>query len=90
VASEKPANELLRLFEPLPQLLKSVRFAVDPEKDDAVIAAIEAARMRLGDKGRVVTRKSGTEPVFRVMAEGEDEALVAEVVDAICVAVQAA
>jgi phosphoglucosamine mutase len=88
VATEKPASELLRLFEPLPQLLKSVRFANDPEQDETVIAAIEAARVRLGDKGRVVTRKSGTEPVFRVMAEGEDEAAVAEVVDAICAAVK--
>ena len=90
VETGKPASELLRLFEPLPQLLRSVRFADDPEKDDGVIAAIEAARMRLGDKGRVVTRKSGTEPVFRVMAEGEDETLVAAVVDQICAAVRAA
>jgi phosphoglucosamine mutase len=89
VATDKPASELLRLFEPLPQLLRSVRFAQDPEKDDAVIAAIAAARTRLGDTGRVVTRKSGTEPVFRVMAEGEDETLVAAVVDDICAAVRA-
>jgi phosphoglucosamine mutase len=90
VASKRPASELLRLFEPLPQLLKSVRFRTDPEKDEKVAAAIGAAKARLGDKGRVVTRKSGTEPVFRVMAEGEDEALVAEVVEEICAAVKAA
>jgi len=90
VATDKPASELLDLFEPLPQVLKSVRFQADPEKDESVGAAIEAAKARLGDKGRVVTRKSGTEPVFRVMAEGEDDALVTEIVDEICAAVKAA
>jgi len=91
VASDKLASELLSLFEPLPQMMKSVRFrGGDPERDEQVKAAIAAANSRLGDKGRVVTRKSGTEPVFRVMAEGEDETLVAEIVDEICAAVKVA
>ena len=90
VAADKPASELLHLFEPLPQLLKSVRFGEDPEKSDSVAAAIAAGKARLGATGRIVTRKSGTEPVFRVMAEGEDETMVAEIVDEICAAVKPA
>ena len=91
VATGRPASELLNLFEPLPQLLKNVRFqGGDPGEDEGVKAVIAAGRARLGDKGRLVIRKSGTEPVIRVMAEGEDEALVAEIVDEICAAVQAA
>jgi phosphoglucosamine mutase len=90
-ASDKPAGELLRLFEPLPQLLKSVRFKGGAPLDaDRVKAAIADGEGRLGDKGRLVIRKSGTEPVIRVMAEGEDEALVGEIVESICDAVKAA
>jgi phosphoglucosamine mutase len=91
VAQDRPASELLQLFEPLPQLLKSVRFnggtPLETEKVKAAIAAGEAA---LGDKGRLVIRKSGTEPVIRVMAEGEDEALIARIVNEICEEVKVA
>jgi phosphoglucosamine mutase len=91
VATEKPASELLSLFEPLPQLLKSVRFnGGAPLEADGVRAAISDGEARLGASGRLVIRKSGTEPVIRVMAEGEDEALVAEIVETVCAAVQAA
>jgi phosphoglucosamine mutase len=91
VVAGKPASEILNLFEPLPQLLKNVRFQGDPPLDKpAVKAAIADGEARLDGRGRVVIRKSGTEPVIRVMAEGEDEGLVAEVVDSICAAVQAA
>ncbi len=91
VATDKPASELLSLFEPLPQLLKSVRFnGGAPLDSDEVKAAIAAGEQRLGEKGRLVIRKSGTEPLIRVMAQGEDEALVAEIVEEICAAVQAA
>ena len=91
VAQDRPASELLSLFEPLPQLLKSVRFQGGaPLANEAVKKAIAAGEARLGDKGRLVIRKSGTEPVVRVMAEGEDEALVEAVVDEICAAVKAA
>jgi phosphoglucosamine mutase len=90
-ATERPASELLSLFEPLPQTLKSVRFnGAAPLEADAVKAAISEGETRLGASGRLVIRKSGTEPVIRVMAEGEDEALVAEIVETICAAVQAA
>jgi phosphoglucosamine mutase len=91
VAQDRPASELLSLFEPLPQLLKSVRFeGGTPLETEAVKKAIAAGEARLGDKGRLVIRNSGTEPVVRVMAEGEDEALVEAVVDEICAAVKAA
>lgn len=91
VVAGKPASEMLNLFEPLPQLLKNVRFTGSPPLDKASVqAAIADGEARLDGRGRLVIRKSGTEPVIRVMAEGEDEGLVAEVVDSICAAVQAA
>ena len=91
VESGRPASELLRQFEPLPQLLKNVRFdGGQPLDTSPVKAAIADAEARLAGTGRLVIRKSGTEPLIRVMAEGEDETLVAEVVDQICEAVKAA
>ena len=91
VESGKPASELLRRFEPLPQLLKNVRFdGGQPLEAAGVKAAIADGEARLNGTGRLLIRKSGTEPLIRVMAEGEDEALVAEVVDSICEAVKAA
>ena len=91
VQSGKRASEMLHLFDPVPQLLKNVRFAGGKPLDDprvkAVIAEAEAA---LIGKGRLVIRPSGTEPVIRVMAEGDDAAQVEAVVDAICAAVQEA
>ena len=82
---------MLNLFEPLPQLLKSVRFnGGAPLETEAVKSAIADGEARLAGSGRLVIRKSGTEPLIRVMAEGEDEALVVEVVDSICAAVKAA
>jgi len=81
-SSEFRASEICRPFEPLPQLLKNVRLnGTDPMVADTVKAAIEAGEEKLADKGRVLIRKSGTEPLVRVMAEGEDEALVETVVD---------
>jgi phosphoglucosamine mutase len=91
VVAGKPASEMLRQFEPLPQLLKNVRFkGKSPVEKDSVQAAIKDGEARLNGRGRVVIRKSGTEPVIRVMAEGEDESLVAQVVDDICAAVETA
>jgi len=91
VQAGRPASEMLNLFEPLPQLLKSVRFnGGAPLEAAGVKAAIADGETRLGGRERLVIRKSGTEPVIRVMAQGEDEALVAEVVETICAAVQAA
>ncbi|MSP50589.1 MAG: phosphoglucosamine mutase [Alphaproteobacteria bacterium] len=85
----KKASEALRVFHPAPQLLKNVRFAgkVRPLDTDAVKKTIAAVEKRLGARGRLVVRKSGTEPLIRVMAQGEDEgevkAAVAEVVAAV-------
>jgi phosphoglucosamine mutase len=91
VQSGKPASEVLHLFDPVPQLLKNVRFAGGrPLEAGSVKAAIAAAEARLAGRGRLVIRPSGTEPVIRVMAEGDDAAEVAAVVDAICDAVQGA
>ncbi|HET8612485.1 MAG TPA: phosphoglucosamine mutase [Sphingomonas sp.] len=91
VESGKPASELLRLFDPLPQRLQNVRFkSGKPLESEGVKAAIAAAEERLAGSGRLVIRKSGTEPLIRVMAEGEDPALVAEVVEAVCEAVRRA
>lgn len=92
--SGRPASEVLRVFKPLPQLLKNVRYdaggGVRPLEVDSVKAAIKAGEAKLAGVGRVLIRKSGTEPLIRVMAEGEDEALVAHVVDDICDAVRGA
>ena len=91
VASGKPASELLHSFDPLPQLLKNVRFAGGAPLDTAPVkAAILAGEARLNGAGRLLIRKSGTEPLIRVMAEGEDIGVVTEVVDEICAAVAAA
>ena len=91
VKSGKRASELLHLFDPVPQLLKNVRFSggkpLDSAKVKAVIAEAEAA---LIGRGRLVIRPSGTEPVIRVMAEGDDAGEVETVVDAICAAVKEA
>ena len=82
VATERPASEACRCFEPLPQVLRNVRFgAGQPLEDDTVKDAIQAAEARLEGNGRLLIRKSGTEPLIRVMAEGEDESMVAGVVD---------
>jgi len=91
VEAQKPASELLRQFEPLPQLLKNVRFngGTEPLEADLVRKRIAAAEAELAGRGRLVIRKSGTEPLIRVMAEGDDPALVQRLVDDICEAVQA-
>jgi phosphoglucosamine mutase len=91
VEAGRPASELLSQFEPLPQLLKNVRFkGRSPLERPDVKAAIADGESRLDGQGRLVIRKSGTEPLIRVMAEGEDEALVTQVVDTICAAVETA
>ncbi|HMM64569.1 MAG TPA: phosphoglucosamine mutase, partial [Mesorhizobium sp.] len=78
----RPVSELSRKFEPVPQLLKNVRIAGgQPLEEASVKAAIEDARNRLGKSGRLVIRPSGTEPLIRVMAEGDDSKLVETVVN---------
>jgi phosphoglucosamine mutase len=91
VRSGKPASELLHLFDPVPQVLKNVVYSAgDPLADEAVKAAIAEGEQALIGSGRLVIRKSGTEPKIRVMAEGDDAQQVEAVVDAICRAVERA
>ncbi|HVR89748.1 MAG TPA: phosphoglucosamine mutase [Novosphingobium sp.] len=91
VQSGKRASELLHLFDPVPQLLKNVRFAGGKPLEDARVKTVIAdAEAQLVGKGRLVIRPSGTEPVIRVMAESDDEAQVHRVVEAICDAVREA
>lgn len=83
VGSGRLASEVLDVFEPLPQLLRNVRFGpgTQPLEMPAVEAAIRDARAALGPSGRLLIRKSGTEPLVRVMGEGEDPDLVQRVVE---------
>lgn len=86
-----PASEVLHRFEPLPQLLKNVRFAGGkPLESASVRQAIASAEAELAGRGRLLIRASGTEPVIRVMAEGEDAGDVERLVDRVCDAVRAA
>ncbi len=85
------ASQVCNVFEPVPQLLRNVRInggAALESKD--ILAAISAGQSRLGTKGRLLVRKSGTEPLIRIMAEGEDKSLVAAVVEEIAAALAAA
>jgi phosphoglucosamine mutase len=91
VQSGKKASEVCRLFDPYPQMLRNVRFSgATPLDAKPVIEAVKDGEARLGDTGRLLIRPSGTEPLIRVMAEGEDENLIAEIVNDICVAVEQA
>lgn len=91
VETGQKASELVRQFETVPQMLKNVRYAdgKKPLETESVKAVIEANAARIKGKGRILIRKSGTEPLIRVMAECEDEALLADVVDEIVGAVAA-
>ena len=91
VMTGKPASDLLHLFDPVPQLLKNVRFAGGKPLESAhVKAAIAEAESELNGAGRLVIRPSGTEPLIRVMAEGDDAGQVTRLVDMICDAVNEA
>jgi phosphoglucosamine mutase len=91
VRSGKPASELLHVFDPVPQLLKNVRYSGGkPLENTTVRQVIAEAEQELAGKGRLVIRPSGTEPVIRVMAEGDDATQVETVVDRICAAVESA
>ncbi len=81
VQSGRPVSEVCRRFEPVPQILKSIHYkGASPLEDGTVKAAIEAGQSRLGRGARLLIRPSGTEPVIRVMAQGDDNALIASVV----------
>ena len=91
VESGKPASEVCRVFEQLPQVLKNVQFnGGKPLEDKVVKKAIADGEVRLGKTGRLLVRPSGTEPVIRVMAEGEDETLVESVVGDIAIEIERA
>ncbi len=82
---QKPVSQVCHLFDPLPQLLKNMRYAGEaPLASPLVKKAIADGQDRLGSAGRLVIRPSGTEPVIRVMAEGDNRELVERVVDDIC------
>ncbi|MBB4659991.1 phosphoglucosamine mutase [Parvularcula dongshanensis] len=88
---DAPVSRVCHRFDPYPSLLKNVRYkGGDPLEADSVKDAIEKANETLGERGRTVIRKSGTEPLIRVMAEADDEALVKRVVRDICAAVEKA
>jgi len=86
----KRVSEVCRRFEPIPQILRNVRAAREQLDRETVARVIHAARQRLGEKGRLVIRPSGTEPVIRVMAEGDNRDLVEEIVGDVCQALKVA
>ena len=91
VRQQRRASEVLNLVTPVPQVLKNVRFTgANPLDAEAVQALIATVEHEFGDAGRLVIRQSGTEPLIRVMAECEDEALLARLVDGIVAEVEAA
>jgi phosphoglucosamine mutase len=87
--SEKPASEICHVFEPLPQLLKNVKYSgATPLEKDNVQNAIKTAQEKLNGGGRLLVRASGTEPLIRVMAEGDDKIMVEQVVNDLCEIIQ--
>ena len=91
VKSGRPASEVARLFEPVPQLLRNVPVnGGNPLEAKKVKQAVKDGEARLADSGRLLIRPSGTEPLVRVMAEGDDESLIVEIVDSIVDAIEEA
>jgi phosphoglucosamine mutase len=85
----KPASEATRLYDPLPQIFENIRFRNGSPLEDALVKSqIDAGEARLNGKGRLIVRKSGTEPVIRIMAEGEDAHELREVVREIAAVVR--
>ncbi|HEV2625273.1 MAG TPA: phosphoglucosamine mutase, partial [Xanthobacteraceae bacterium] len=86
----KPVSEVCHRFEPLPQVMRNVRYrSGKPLENSKVRSAIADAESRLNGQGRLVVRPSGTEPVIRIMGEGDDKAMIEEVVDGIAEVVAA-
>lgn len=90
VEDGRPASEVCRLFRPFPQKLQNVRFSgASPLEADVVQARQKDVEQMLAGRGRLVLRKSGTEPLVQVMVEAEDAAVVDEAVNQMCDALQA-
>lgn len=90
-AKEKPVSEIAHVFDRAPQRLDNIRYTgKDPLSTKLVKAAMKEVKTELGDKGRLVVRKSGTEPLIRVMAEAEDEAMMNKAVEDVVAAVKQA
>jgi len=85
---DRPVSEVCHRFEPLPQVLQNVRAQRSELERAAVASAIDDARSRLGGSGRLIVRPSGTEPVIRVMGEGDDRELVESLVAQVCSALK--
>ena len=85
IRSERGSKDLARIFEPVPQLLKNASYKAgsDPLSKPNVVKAIKAAELKLQNNGRLLIRKSGTEPLIRVMAESEDEEKMTKAVDSV-------
>ncbi len=91
VRNDLPASQACRLFDPAPQMKRDIRYSnASPLEAPRVQAAMEAAKASLDGKGRLVVRLSGTEPVVRLMAEGDDEGLINQVMDELSAEVEAA
>lgn len=85
----KPVSEVCHVFDPLPQLLMNVQYGSgQPLESEEVKTAIKGAEEKLNGSGRLLVRASGTEPLIRVMAEGDDESLVNEVVNDLCAVIK--
>ncbi|MBI3441958.1 MAG: phosphoglucosamine mutase [Proteobacteria bacterium] len=83
--NKKPVSEICRVFTPVPQLLKNVRYESAISLDSPpMLDALHKAEKKIGKEGRILIRQSGTEPLIRVMAEGDDENLVKTVVQELC------
>ena len=78
-------SQLTRMFEPVPQLLRNVRYqGGDPLAVPHVQEMLQQTEQSLGEQGRLVVRKSGTEPLIRVMLEGDDASLINDLADKLC------
>jgi len=89
VESERPASEVCRVFTPLPQVLRNVEYKGGAVLDrDEIRKLIASAERQLAGSGRLLVRRSGTEPKIRIMAEGEDEGLLQTVIDDVVGAIQ--
>ncbi|MEO1407674.1 MAG: hypothetical protein AAFV54_14470 [Pseudomonadota bacterium] len=91
VEADKPLSEIARVFEPAPQKLINIRYNdIDPLDDTEVKQTIAKVKKRLGKSGRLVIRKSGTEPLVRVMAEAQNETKMVNAVEEVADAVRKA